>query len=133
MSIPSLFDTTIARLGYGLDGLSERQSIIADNVANVDTPGYLTHDIPFESSLLSAMSNDTFASQAGLGGEAGAVPGALPSSITRTDLRTRNDGNNVDTNQQMTEMARTSVTYEAATQLITGKFVLLSSAIAPIS
>jgi flagellar basal-body rod protein FlgB len=133
MSMPQLFDTTIARLGYGLDGLSQRQSIIADNVANVDTPGYLTHDVPFEASLLSAMGDSTFAAQAGIPGAGGPVPGALPGAITRNDLRTRNDGNNVDTNQQMTEMARTTVVYQAATQLITGKFALLSSAIAPVS
>ncbi len=133
MSMPQLFDTTIARLGYGLDGLSQRQSIIADNVANVDTPGYLTHDVPFESSLLTAMSDQAFAQQAGLSAGNAALPSALPGSITRNDLRTRNDGNNVDTNQQMTEMARTTVVYQAATQLVSGKFALLTSAIAPVS
>jgi len=132
MSMPQLFDSTIARLSYGLDGLSQRQSIISDNVANVDTPGYLTHDVPFESTLLSAMQDQTFARQAGMQGNAD-VPSALPGAITRSDLRTRNDGNNVDINQQMTEMARTTVVYQAATQLITGKFALLSSALAPVS
>ena len=133
MSMPQLFDSTIARLSYGLDGLSQRQSIISDNVANVDTPGYLTHDVPFESALLSAMQNDPFNQQGGLSQAGSDVPSALPGDITRTDLRTRNDGNNVDTNQQMTEMSRTTVVYQAATQLISNKFALLSSALAPIS
>jgi flagellar basal-body rod protein FlgB len=125
MSMPSLFDTTIGRLSYGLDGLSQRQSLIADNVANVDTPGYLTHDTTFEQSLTQAMQSQT------IGGNG--LPQGQPDAITRTDLRTRNDGNNVDINQQMTEMAQTTVTYEAATQLISSKFSLLASAIAPIS
>ena len=128
MSVPSLFDPTIQRLNYGLDGLSQRQSIISDNLANIDTPGYLTHDIPFEQQLISAMNNPTAP-----GSDSGATPADLPGQTTRNDLKTRNDGNNVDVDMQMTEMAGTSVTYEAATQLISQKFALLSDAIAPVS
>jgi flagellar basal-body rod protein FlgB len=121
MSMPSLFDPTIARLSYGLDGLSQRQSLIAANVANVDTPGYLTHDVPFEQALTNAMQGQA------------AVPESLPGAITRNDLRVRNDGNNVDVNQQMTELAGATVVYQAATQLVSAKFALLASAIAPIA
>lgn len=127
MSIPSLFDTTIGQLSYGLDGLSQRQSLIADNIANVDTPGYLTHDVPFEQSLVDAMQ------QQGIMPGASGVPGGLPSDITRNDLRVRNDGNNVDVDQQMTELSRTTLEYQAATQLISSKFSMLASAIAPVS
>jgi len=123
MSIPSLFDATMGRLSYGLDGLSKRQEIISANVANIDTPGYLAHDIPFEQQLADAMSN----------APGSAVPTNLPDDITRNDLRTRNDGNNVDIDGQMTEMARTTVTYQAATQLISQKFSLLTAALAPVS
>lgn len=127
MNAPSLFDTTMARLSYGLDGLSQRQDIIANNVANIDTPGYLTHDIPFEQALLGAMDGTSGTATAN------GLPTNLPDSITRNDMRVRNDGNDVDSDQQMTEMARTSVVYQAATQLISSKFAMLSSAIAPIS
>jgi flagellar basal-body rod protein FlgB len=122
--IPGLFDATMQRLSYGLDGLSQRQQIIADNIANVDTPGYLTHDIPFEQQLLDAMNNPLSGS---------AVPGSLPDAITRNDLQVRNDGNNVDINMQMNEMTGTAVTYEAATQLISQKFGMLSDVLAPIN
>jgi len=112
------------RLSYGLDGLSQRQQIIADNIANVDTPGYLTHDIPFEQQLLDAM-NDPLSTSA--------APTNLPDAITRNDLQVRNDGNNVAINMQMNEMTGTAVTYEAATQLISQKFGMLSDALAPIN
>ncbi len=122
--IPGLFDATMQRLSYGLDGLSQRQQIIADNIANVDTPGYLTHDIPFEQQLLDVMNNPLSNS---------AVPDSLPGAVTRNDLQVRNDGNNVDINMQMNEMTSTAVTYEAATQLISQKFAMLSDALAPIN
>ncbi len=121
----NMFDPTFGRLAYGLDGLSARQAIISDNIANVDTPGYLTHDIPFEQQLQAAMSDPT--------GASGGVPSALPSDITRNDLQVRNDGNNVSIDQQMTEMAQTTVSYQAASELISTKFGLLSDAIAPVS
>ena len=128
MSIPNIFDTTMSRLGYALDGLSQRQSLISDNVANADTPGYLTKDVAFEQSLTTAMQSQDFMPTMGNG-----LPDGLPADTTRNDMRVRNDGNNVDVNQQMTEMASTTVTYEAATQLISNKFGLLSSALAPIN
>lgn len=128
MSMPSIFDATIARLSYGLEGLAQRQSLIAANIANVDTPGYLTQDIPFEQSLTSAMQ-----AQAAFPRSQSGLPDSLPTAITRNDLQVRNDGNNVSIDQQMTEMAGTTVTYQAATQLVTGKFALLADAIAPLS
>ena len=128
MSFPNIFDTTMARMSYALDGLSQRQSLITDNIANADTPGYLTKDVAFEQSLSTAMQSQDFLPNTGNG-----VPNGLPTDITRNDLRVRNDGNNVDANQQMTEMASTTVTYEAATQLISNKFGLLAAAMAPIS
>lgn len=124
MSFPNLFDTTISRLGYSLDGLSARQDAISNNVANVDTPGYLTKEVPFEQEMMNAMSDPQGAT---------GVPGQLPGTITRNDLRMRNDGNNVDVDQQMTEMAATTVAYQADTQLISTKFAMLSAAIAPVS
>jgi flagellar basal-body rod protein FlgB len=38
-----------------LDGLSLRQSVTADNIANVDTPGFRARSVDFETSLRSAI------------------------------------------------------------------------------
>ena len=42
MSVPSyaVSDSVSAVLSYALDGLSLRQNTIADNLANLDTPGF---------------------------------------------------------------------------------------------
>lgn len=127
MQVPSLFDATTGRLSYALDGLSRRQDLVATNIANNDTPGYLTHEINFEQSLMQAMSDSSGTSSGG------GVPDQLPADYTRNDLRVKNDGNNVDSNLQMTEMARTVVTYQTAAQLLSGKFDLLKAAVAPVS
>lgn len=122
MQPPALFDQSIDLLRYGLDGLSQRQEIIATNIANIDTPGYLTHEVLFEQQLQASLNNPNQAD----------IP-AMPDPITRNDLKVRNDGNNVDIDQQMTEMAKTTLQYQTATQLIAGKFSLLSAALAPIN
>ena len=45
MSVPAyaVSDSVSAVLGYALDGLSLRQNTIADNLANIDTPGFRAH------------------------------------------------------------------------------------------
>ena len=48
----SWMDTpTVANLGDYLDLAAFRQTLIASNLANVDTPGYRTRDIDFESEM----------------------------------------------------------------------------------
>ncbi len=121
---PSLFDATMSQLTYGLNGLSQRQQLISNNLANIDTPGYLTHDIAFEQQLLQVMNNPL---------SNAAAPAELPQPYTRNDLQVRNDGNNVDINQQMTELTSTSVSYQAEVNLINSKFTMLTTALAPIN
>jgi flagellar basal-body rod protein FlgB len=129
MHTPSLFDATIGRLNYALDGLAQRQELISTNIANIDTPGYLTHETNFEQQLLNSLS----AHNADGSPIPDYVPGSLPEAYTRNDLRIRNDGNNVDINQQMIEMSYTNLTYQAGTQFMSHKFSMLKTALAPIS
>src|SRR3954469_15221386 len=49
-----LFDTTQIGLERALSGASLRQQAIAQNVANVNTPGYRRQDVDFQSALHAA-------------------------------------------------------------------------------
>jgi len=42
-----MFDPITSRMEQYLDLLSARQTLVASNVANIDTPGYRTRDIDF--------------------------------------------------------------------------------------
>ena len=46
-----MFDLTIQAIQTSLDGLAARQRIIAQNVANAETPGYTAQNVNFEDSL----------------------------------------------------------------------------------
>lgn len=120
---PALFDHYLGQLAYGLDGLSQRQETIATNIANIDTPGYLTHDVLFEQQLQASL--DTSLGQP-------ALPN-MPDAVTMNNLRVKNDGNNVDIDQQMIELSRTQLVYQTASQVISDKFSMLTAALAPVS
>lgn len=44
-------NTTFSALRRGLDFLAQRQQLTAENIANVDTPGYLAKDLNFQSHI----------------------------------------------------------------------------------
>jgi flagellar basal-body rod protein FlgB len=111
-----------------LTGLSARQRAIADNVANVDTPGFKASHVEFETALKRAQGGDASMRLLGYRGD-GKFQAADTSSLEPTvtvDLSTRReDGNNVDVDQQMLEMADTNITYNALSNLTSARFGIL--------
>ncbi len=75
----------VANVLHGaLNGISFRQNVIADNIANVDTPGFRATSVDFETPLRSAIaSGDT----TGASAEFTATPTDTPVGV---------NGNNVD-------------------------------------
>src|SRR3546814_8365621 len=93
-----LFSMLRGRLGY----LTQRQKIIAENVANADTPGYRPHDLKpfsFEAQVKAAASgaNVQAVTQPGHMRAANARPSMSGARPVRTaDSETTLDGNAVD-------------------------------------
>src|SRR3954454_23557294 len=52
-----IYDTTQSTLEKAIMGASARQSAIAQNLANVDTPGYQRVDVDFQSALKDALAS----------------------------------------------------------------------------
>src|SRR5437773_1807737 len=50
-----LADVTMAALHAALNGLALRQRVISDNVANINTPGFLAGKVSFEAQLADAL------------------------------------------------------------------------------
>lgn len=95
---------------------SERATILASNMANVDTPGYRTKDLDFSHELSRAM----------------AQPGGGIDSprLQQVDgLLERPDGNNVDIDRESLALAETQLQYQAGTQLLKSRFHELLQAI----
>ncbi|HZS49120.1 MAG TPA: flagellar basal body rod protein FlgB [Blastocatellia bacterium] len=117
-----------------LDLSSRRHQLIAANIANVDTPGFHTKDIDFYGALKEAIaSNESQSSNSSLAGLLGfAAPTQLdsqPQVIEPEGLALRNDGNNVNADREMANMASNSLQYTLATELLGREFSVIRGAI----
>ena len=110
-----------------LDGLSARQRVIADNVANVDTPDFKASRVTFEQSLkqaygrLKAGDARMFKVQDGVAGPDQDQISVTPQTVTLQNTTRRNDGNNVDIDEEMLELTNTNVTYNALIQMTSAR------------
>ena len=101
-----------------------RESAISTNMANVDTPGYHTKDIDFQSVLAQSLESSPVSWEGGTGsGELQPVVREVPG------LMERPDGNNVDLDRESMLMAETQLQYQIGIQLIKNEFHQMLSAI----
>lgn len=133
MTAPISNSATLRALQFALDGLSVRQRTTAHNIANDDTPGYKAQHISFEDQLQRALQNNpgqglslevTNPAHLDLtGSQAPAI------EIQQETNQLRNDENNVDIDLEMTNLAQTTIRYQALSQISGMKFALLKSII----
>ena len=95
---------------------NRRQTVIASNMANIDTPGYRTQDMNFQQELGKAMQNP-----------AGATPHVALHQVN--GLMERPDGNNVDMDRESLLLSETQLQYQVGTQLLKQRFHQLLTAI----
>ena len=114
-----------------LDGLTLRQKALAQNVANVDTPGYKRFDVAYEGQLRRRFEKEAgeqseTAADLQVGNERHFTLGPLSgggASIERVDRQVyRNDQNNVDIEQEMARLAETTVRFNTMATLTSNKF-----------
>lgn len=103
-----MFDSvSYVAINSALDGLAARQRAIAENVANIQTPGYHAKKVQFEDALARAVSAGT---------------GAASATTARSLEPTRMDGNNVNLDEETLLNVDTQLRYQLATQAVDGTF-----------
>lgn len=125
-----LNSTTLRTLNQALDGLAQRQQAISGNLANVDTPGYQAYTVDFETALQRAEGTDRRLALTATHAGHLASPSSTPAGaqlLARTGGSTRADGNNVDVDQELLELSTTGIQYQALSQLMSKKLLLLKS------
>lgn len=129
----SLFsDDAISAASLALKGLAARQQTISSNIANVDTPGYSAKEVNFETmlqrTLNSSASSVSMAKTSKLHMD---KTTSSSSSFYTTNNRAggtyREDGNNVDIDTELIDMSETNIKYQAISQGISSKLLLLKS------
>lgn len=110
-----VFDSvTSLALESALDGLASRQRAIANNIANVNTPGYHARRVDFEAALTRSVANRDGKSAA----------------TTSTSLEpTRLDGSNVNLDTETLSNIDTVLRFQFATQAASGPFNSIRTAL----
>ena len=109
-------DATSTALHAALSGLAQRQRVTADNIANIQTPGFLAGRVDFESSLRGALS----------GGDMPSVDGG---QVLRSLEPTNTNGNNVNLDAETVLATETGLRYQLALNALDGKYDVLRSAL----
>jgi flagellar basal-body rod protein FlgB len=105
-------------LHSALNGISFRQDVIADNIANVDTPGFRARSVDFETSLKSAVA-------------AGGVDSrGLDINVLPTDPPVGTNGNNVDLRKESMAAMQSVFQYQIVTRSVSDRLQLVSTAAA---
>lgn len=112
-----LFDLTDSVVQRGLEGASLRQQVLSNNLANANTAGFKRSDVDFESSLSAA-----------LGGGQQAVDSLQFQPKTDTTTSMRADGNNVDTDAEMSNLTANAIQYETLTAVEAQRMGMLRAA-----
>lgn len=134
MPAPKIFDRTFAVLQRALDLRSMQHRILAANIANMDTPNYKAFELVMDEAL---KASDGSREEIGLvRTHAGHLPGRMDAADTvrlkRADppeFSLRGDGNTVDIDKTMGQLAENTLMYKIAAQLISKKFTQLKSVI----
>ena len=109
-------DATSTVLKAALAGLAQRQRVTADNIANVNTPGFLAGRTDFETSLRGAVGN-------------GQVPSISGGITVRSVEPTNTNGNNVNLDAETVIATETGLRYQLSLSALDGKYALLRSAL----
>ena len=110
------------------DASWKRETLIANNIANAQTPGYKRQDLDFQTALRNEISRFKYSS--------------LDKKIQDVDLTKLNpniytdhgnysyrlDGNNVDIDTEQVELASEQIRYEALTSSINSQFTCMKAA-----
>lgn len=103
-------------LRVALDSLAMRQTVIANNVANINTPGFLATNVDFEAALQSAVDLRPGADASQLSSVATMSTSADPA---------RADGNNVNLDQQTLLGSETNLRFQLALRAVEGRLTAM--------
>jgi flagellar basal-body rod protein FlgB len=112
----SLLDPTQLALESAMRGSMMRQSLLTNNLANVDTPGYQREDVNFQGTLASAMQS-----------------GQSPANVNFTPVTDAGsvsaDGNGVSGEEDSADLAENGLLYENLTSVATAREQIMITAI----
>jgi flagellar basal-body rod protein FlgB len=125
-----LNNNSLSTLKKAVEVYAKRHQVTAQNISNVQTRGYRTQELKFEDLINGAnhrlQGQKTHEGHLSLGKR---DLGSAQAELTETESNFDNGTNNVDIDQEMTELATTDLSYRLATRLLSMKYNGLRTAI----
>jgi flagellar basal-body rod protein FlgB len=118
----SLFDVTSSALEVAIKGTEQRQGVLSNNLANVNTPGFKRSDVSFQSALASALSSAR-------NGDTSGVEATPFTTSTDSSTSMRADGNNVDVDTESANLAKNQLLFDSVMAIDTKRLHTMDSAI----
>jgi flagellar basal-body rod protein FlgB len=101
----SLFDVTSSALEVAIQGTEQRQGVLANNLANVNTPNFKRSDVSFQGALASALQSSN--------GDTSVVDNTAFTTSTDSSTSMRADGNNVDVDVESANLAKNQLLFDS--------------------
>ena len=120
-----MIDRLTDSLEHYMDLLSARQKVVASNIANVDTPGYIAKELDFSDFLRNAATESLTPATAQTPQRNLSGPRVVEQQPTTIGL----DGNTVDPGREMSTMAEAGMKYLEGTQILQMRLRTLRTAI----
>ncbi|WP_210363813.1 flagellar basal body rod protein FlgB [Bacillus sp. REN3] len=124
-----LFSNTITTLEQALNYSSLKQKVVSQNIANADTPNYKAKDVRFKAEFDKALAHSLEATKTDHRHYDFKNNGPGTSLMYRNNLNYNENGNSVDLDKEMSDLAANQIYYNALTERISGKFNSLQSVI----
>jgi flagellar basal-body rod protein FlgB len=109
-------DLSSSALRVSVAGLAARQNAIADNIANIETPGYQARKVEFEDALRDAVDH-------------GDAPATVSPHTTSSLEPTRLNGSNVNLDEETLSHIDTTMRYQLTLRALDSKYGMLRDAI----
>jgi flagellar basal-body rod protein FlgB len=120
-----LQDLTQSILVKAMDAASMRHRAISNNIANVETPGYVRQKVSFESALHQALETPDVMQRV----REMQIDAVEPTTENDTASPLRENGNNVDADREMAALAENTLDYQAVLQTYNMRDQMLRTAI----
>lgn len=123
----NMFGNYVDFLEKSMDVSSLKRSVGADNIANINTPGFKAGSVDFDLMLDEQVLSPKKTNEKHLDINSG--QGEDPRINRRSSTKERYDENNVDLNKEMTDMIKNNYNYSLSVQAINKEFALNKTAL----
>ncbi|MFK2824990.1 flagellar basal body rod protein FlgB [Bacillus sp. B190/17] len=124
-----IFSSSFSNIEKGLDYAALKQKTIANNIANADTPNYKSKNVKFTEIFKETLTNELTAYRTDSRHYSFRMNEGHPAIAADRQLSYNQNGNSVDVDKEMAELAKNQIYFNALTDRMSGKFNSLTNII----